>query len=239
MACTCEQPPALTLEIARIKALGAQYLGICGDANHTSGFHLPSCRLPNSDYSLRYGRGNPNYAAALDVGMAWAASRQWLAWLVAEAKAGRKPGLVEIIGSINGSTVLYWAQWNSWKPQVYTGADHVTHSHLGCNRTTLATARDLRLLAWTPPKPVDWTKEMIMALPTLKEGAGMTGSPNEDVDTAQALLNARGRRTSIDGRFGPATTSQVKGFQTSRKITADGIIGPITWHHLLNQQALL
>src|SRR5262245_54895416 len=209
MACSCQQPPALTLEIARLRALGGTFLGICGDTSHTYGFHLPSCKLPSTDYSLRYGRGNPLYAAAFDAGMDFPGCRQWLAWIVAEATAGRKPGLVEIIGKLDGHPVLYWAKWQGWRAQTYTGADHATHTHLGFDRTALAAAKDLHLFTWTPPKPADWTQEMIMALPTLKEGAGMTGNPNEDVDSAQALLNARGRRTTIDGRFGPATTAQV------------------------------
>lgn len=96
-----------------------------------------------------------------------------------------------------------------------------------------------------PPKPVDWTKRIIMALPELKRGAGLTGPINEDVQSLQNLLQARGSRKEIDkaggadGRFGKATDLDLRAFQRARKIKDDGVCGKVTWHHLLNQQKLL
>jgi murein L,D-transpeptidase YcbB/YkuD len=61
--------------------------------------------------------------------------------------------------------------------------------------------------------------------PTISEGA--TGPV---VRWAQYLLV---RRTltdkQIDGNFGPVTKTAVEQFQTIRHLTADGIVGPITW----------
>lgn len=165
-SCYCVVSPAFKREVARLDALGGTLFGHCPDPNHKSGFHLPSCRLGDSDYSLRYGRGNRLYGAALDVGMDWTGSRDWLLWLTAEARAGRKPGLVEVIGQPAGKPVLYWAKWHDWKPTVYTGQGHDRWSHLGIDRTVLAKATDLRLLAYTPgAKPAPAPKPAVRPAP--------------------------------------------------------------------------
>jgi hypothetical protein len=95
-----------------------------------------------------------------------------------------------------------------------------------------------------PPKPttppVDWTRRLIMALPELKEGIGRKGAHNEDVQTMQQLLQARGYRAGqgaggADGIFGPGTERDLIAFQKAVKIKADGICGKLTWAHLLRQ----
>ena len=43
----------------------------------------------------------------------------------------------------------------------------------------------------------------------------------------------RAGRETADGEFGPTTEKSVKGFQTKRNLTADGIIGSDTWKALL------
>lgn len=96
----------------------------------------------------------------------------------------------------------------------------------------------------TTPKPVpasDWTRKLIMALPEMKAGRGNSGTPDEDVQTMQNLLQARGHRKNIDesggadGRWGPSTTTDLKSFQKAAGLTADGICGKLTWAHLLRQ----
>lgn len=80
-----------------------------------------------------------------------------------------------------------------------------------------------------PSKPSsDWTKEAIMSMPTLREGAKGT-----DTKRLQGLLTANGYGTSIDGDFGPNTERQVKAFQGKRAKPVDGIVGPKTWTALL------
>lgn len=94
-----------------------------------------------------------------------------------------------------------------------------------------------------PPKPPapDFTRRIIMALPELEPGTGFKGKPNEDVQTMQNLLQARGHRTNIDasggadGRWGPGTTKDLKAFQRASGLKDDGICGPKTWAHLLRQ----
>lgn len=58
---------------------------------------------------------------------------------------------------------------------------------------------------------------------------------NRGVDTlaVQYLLQARGYSVTADGIFGSGTESTVKSFQSSRGLTADGIVGPNTWGALI------
>ena len=97
-----------------------------------------------------------------------------------------------------------------------------------------------------PPPPGDWTTDLIMALPTLKKGDGfISGRPHlkPDVKNAQGLLLANGfkdQNTSspedaTDGLFGSGTETSAKGFQASRRLTRDGVIGENTWTALLGQ----
>jgi putative chitinase len=50
------------------------------------------------------------------------------------------------------------------------------------------------------------------------------GSKGEDVKKLQAKLG-----TTADGAFGPGTEKLVKEWQTTNKLTADGIVGDATW----------
>ncbi|WP_329613177.1 amidase [Streptomyces brevispora] len=60
---------------------------------------------------------------------------------------------------------------------------------------------------------------------TLQEGAAGDGVKR----LQRALTATLGSTVGIDGSFGPATTTAVRGYQTSRGLTADGIVGPATW----------
>ncbi len=55
------------------------------------------------------------------------------------------------------------------------------------------------------------------------------GSTGEAVTQCQALLCSAGFPTSVDGVFGSGTEQQVKNFQRSQSLTADGIVGDNTW----------
>ena len=59
------------------------------------------------------------------------------------------------------------------------------------------------------------------------------GSTGEDVKTVQYLVTAHGHPTGVDGDFGPATKAAVQAFQSSRGLSADGIVGPQTWPQLI------
>lgn len=69
------------------------------------------------------------------------------------------------------------------------------------------------------------------------------GSRGSDVDLIQSFLNSlNARYPSIplvvrDGVFGPATAAQVQAFQRIFGLTADGVVGPVTWNAIMNAVA--
>jgi hypothetical protein len=107
-----------------------------------------------------------------------------------------------------------------------------------------------RLTAWVragAPRPKttsastsSWTEGLVKDLPTLKQGA-----KGFDVKTVRSCLFARGglAEASYDGvglqswlertEFDDGLAADVKAFQASRKLAADGVVGPKTWPHLL------
>ncbi|WNI21620.1 peptidoglycan-binding protein [Streptomyces sp. ITFR-16] len=60
---------------------------------------------------------------------------------------------------------------------------------------------------------------------TLAQGASGDGVKR----LQRALTAALGSTVGVDGSFGPATATAVRGYQTSRGLTADGTAGPATW----------
>ena len=79
-----------------------------------------------------------------------------------------------------------------------------------------------------------------MKAATAKGGAEVTlpilrkGSRGASVKALQTLLNGWGFKCgSVDGDFGKNTLAAVKSFQSSKKISVDGVVGKITWTNLL------
>lgn len=63
---------------------------------------------------------------------------------------------------------------------------------------------------------------------TLREGdEGMA------VQALQVQLDKHGSDLATDGDFGPVTTAAVKDFQAREGLQTDGVVGPVTWRHLL------
>jgi peptidoglycan hydrolase-like protein with peptidoglycan-binding domain len=60
-------------------------------------------------------------------------------------------------------------------------------------------------------------------------------STGENVRTVQYLVTAQGHPAGVDGIFGPQTKAAVQAFQSSRGLSADGIVGPQTWPRLIIQ----
>ncbi|MEW1691106.1 peptidoglycan-binding protein [Streptomyces sp. NPDC091265] len=74
--------------------------------------------------------------------------------------------------------------------------------------------------------PGTWTALLSAgATATLQEGASGEGVKR----LQRALTAALGSTVGVDGSFGPATTTAVRSYQTSRGLTADGIVGTGTW----------
>ncbi|OYO16799.1 hypothetical protein CGZ94_04005 [Enemella evansiae] len=71
--------------------------------------------------------------------------------------------------------------------------------------------------------PVGISAAYAASAPVLKEG-----TRSNRVSGLQYLLRANGFNIEIDGSFGPATKSAVKGFQARNGLTQDGIVGPKT-----------
>lgn len=60
------------------------------------------------------------------------------------------------------------------------------------------------------------------------------GDTGDAVRAAQSQLASKGHTVSVDGIFGSQTTSAVQAFQRARGLSVDGVVGPITWQHLVN-----
>jgi peptidoglycan hydrolase-like protein with peptidoglycan-binding domain len=59
------------------------------------------------------------------------------------------------------------------------------------------------------------------------------GDTGDAVRAVQRQIRARINRPAVDGVFGPVTDSLVRAFQGAAELTADGIVGPLTWHELV------
>lgn len=94
---------------------------------------------------------------------------------------------------------------------------------------------------------VNWNWTYYMQLVTGGGGSGSvaldftsyatqrSGSTGPQVKAVQYLLNKQGYNAGAeDSIFGQTTQSAVKAFQTARKLSADGTVGPKTWTALLS-----
>ena len=59
------------------------------------------------------------------------------------------------------------------------------------------------------------------------------GDSGAKVRAVQSQLNESGAGITVDGAFGPATATAVRNFQTSKGLSADGIVGDNTWNKMV------
>jgi hypothetical protein len=149
----CTVPPALSLEKQRLAMIGGSFLGICGDANHTYGYHVPAAKLPADDYSMEGAANVPVcewHAAAIDIGMDWPVSRDWLKWLIPRIASDEITGIAEVIGSYDGVNVRYWSDSAGWSVDgiPYQGQGHDTWTHVAIYRSTALEDHGI-LAGWT------------------------------------------------------------------------------------------
>jgi hypothetical protein len=65
---------------------------------------------------------------------------------------------------------------------------------------------------------------------TLRKGDGFPDVvKGEHVKTLQNLLNQRGAKLKVDGKFGTLTYQAVRDYQEEKGLFVDGVVGPITW----------
>lgn len=77
--------------------------------------------------------------------------------------------------------------------------------------------------------PKTWTALLAAGTtPALSQG----GSGDAVKRLQRALTAALGSTVGVDGSFGPATETAVRGYQTSRDLAVDGTVGPATWEAL-------
>lgn len=215
--------PGINRDVDRYKALGGKILGCCGDANHKYGFHVPAAVLPASDYSLR--RSGPplnrRWACAGDFGrVSWTTA--WLHWLVGECRAGRKPMVVEIIGSLDGVKALYWAAWEGWVARTYAGKGHVTWTHVSLDRAKADQDPGL-FVGWGPAGRAETTGAPAWPGRLLKLGV-----KGEDVRTWQRQM-LHYYLVGVDGDYGPQSQRVCRDFQRLNGLEQDGVVGAHTW----------
>jgi len=214
--------PLITGNINHARGLGMNILGCVGNDAHTYGFHVPANRLPSTDYSRVHSGtpADPNQACAGDFGMNTSWARSWLAWLVKSVQAGKFPEIVEVIGSLDGGQPYYWARWDGWKVQKYTGSGHVAWAHVSCDRAKGNATVDL-FTGFFIQKAESAPAPRLLRL----TAPYMTGS---DVQTVQQHLHSLGYKLTVDGVFGPVTAQTVRTFQARVGLSVDGIVGPKT-----------
>lgn len=112
--------------------------------------------------------------------------------------------------------------------------DKDNHVHVAVPRGTILVWPGRAPAPTPPPAPSgDWTKEAVMALPTLKQGDN-----GHHVKILQALLTVHAAGTMpngfVDGDFGPTTFRVLRDWQArTGKLAADGICGQATWTWLI------
>lgn len=117
-------------------------LGIKGGPGHVrtgTSYHLGKDQLifSKNPYSARHPRdkaGLSNAASACDTGW-FPRLIELTAWMVDEARAGRRPDTREIIGPGRDGRAYRWAHENNWRADVRpSGDDHEEHAHEGFYR---------------------------------------------------------------------------------------------------------
>lgn len=112
---------------------------------------------------------------------------------------------------------------------------HLHHSHeVNGVRRDPATILEGSGLVRDPWPGFDYEPPPILDRITVDRPRLRRGSEGRPVEDLQSLLNVLGDHLVIDGKFGPITEAAVKGYQGSRGLTQDGIVGMNTWTALLD-----
>jgi hypothetical protein len=87
---------------------------------------------------------------------------------------------------------------------------------------------------YSAPASRDYAREAIPAAAPVADVYGFFSTANvasvrDDVKLLQKALVKKHYKLKVDGQFGPESEAAVKKFQTAKKITVDGVVGPETW----------
>ncbi len=202
----CQEAPGLVVEKNRLLQIGGRFLGIIGDANHSFGYHR--CSPSSGDYSTAGIENRPvgEFACAIDIGMNWPVSRQWLAWLITEIREDRVTGIAEVIGSFDGRDVRYWSDSSGWQQNgvKYQGVGHDTWTHVAIYRSTAQ--QDHRILAGWTAGGYDPDPEGTMT--AFDENDQNFGNGKENLYSVyRILLSLVDGRTTIDNLYWLGTRS--------------------------------
>lgn len=202
-------------------------------------------------YSYRHMRHDPSLPWSVH---AWARALDW-DWL-------QNPAGSKLVTNIpremrndllalrynSGARVFLWGGDWDWDGQ---SSDHtyIDAMHWEAVGHPLDAATGIK--GFTPTKPVapatDWTKELIVALPTLKKGDGFKNkNPHlrDDVRRMQACMAIGGvmavntfnpKNGMPDGLFGDGSFNGLVSYQGKNGLKKDGICGPATWTKLLGE----
>lgn len=134
--------------------IGPYWEGTVGDGRHDYGYHLGGLEVATDDYSRvlprdLYGidKYGGDWASAIDVGMGWKASRDWLKWVVSESSKGNMPDLREVVGSLDGITCWEWDR-NTGGVQQHP-PDHILHTHISFYRDSIFRGQNYLFDTWT------------------------------------------------------------------------------------------
>jgi hypothetical protein len=127
---------------ALLKDAGFPVLGLVGDEDHTSGYHLGEDRI----YDIPPGRGDDDYSvktprdraglsdavAAIDIGRHDGRLDDLALFLVAESKAGRAPDIREVtFEGFDGSIIRRWDAYYGRHTTYRTSLTGLHHIHVG------------------------------------------------------------------------------------------------------------
>jgi hypothetical protein len=161
--------PGLVLEAAAGKARGWLSSGICPDAKHGYGYHMPNPL--RGDYSLRGPLNVPvgSYCCAYDMQTKVSGARTYVKSLFERIRAGLvEPSTAELIGSWDGVNVWYWAWDKGRTVERYRGSGHDSWCHRSVFRS-LATKKLGWLAAYDTAGNLIKTPEGTANMPALTE----------------------------------------------------------------------